>query len=127
MPPGDDGVGCALHIPPMKFSRKGVAHCLTLWHNKYMSMVRIAVRVPQSLADELRVEGEAHGCDLSWAVRRRLNADKAGDGGRGQIDGAVRAGLAGGGQGKRSEGDRKARKGGAGNLTVRGPDTRSEE
>ena len=80
MPPGDDGVGCAVHIPPMKFSRKGVAHCLTLWHNIYMSMVRIAVRVPQSLADELRVEGEAHGCDLSWAVRRRLNADIRGSG-----------------------------------------------
>jgi hypothetical protein len=45
-----------------------------------MSMVRIAVRVPQSLADELRVEGEAHGCDLSWAVRRRLSADIRGAG-----------------------------------------------
>ena len=57
--------------------------------------------------------------------KEKRDADKAGvgDGGRGQVDGAVRTGLAGGGQGKRSEDNRKARKGGAGNLTVRGPDT----
>ena len=57
--------------------------------------------------------------------KEKRNGDKngVGDFGRGQVDGAVRAGLAGGGQGKRLEGDREARKGGAGNLTVRGPDT----
>lgn len=39
----------------------------------HMSMVRIAARIPESLATEIQAEADAMGLPFSWAVRRRLS------------------------------------------------------
>jgi Ribbon-helix-helix protein, copG family len=37
-------------------------------------MEHVTVRLPSELVDELHREGEAMGCGMSWAMRRRLEA-----------------------------------------------------
>jgi hypothetical protein len=47
----------------------------TLWDHAAMPrMEHVTVRLPSDLVDELHREGEAMGCGMSWAMRRRLEA-----------------------------------------------------
>jgi hypothetical protein len=50
-----------------------IALSVTVWDYAGMArMEHVTVRLPSDLVDALRSEGEAMGCGMSWAVRRRL-------------------------------------------------------
>jgi hypothetical protein len=52
-----------------------IALRVTTWDYALMPrMEHVTVRLPSDLVDELHREGEAMGCGMSWAMRRRLEA-----------------------------------------------------
>jgi hypothetical protein len=54
---------------------QSIALRVTVWDDPLMSrMEHVTVRLPSDLVDELHREGEAMGCGMSWAMRRRLEA-----------------------------------------------------
>ena len=54
---------------------QSIALRVTVWDDAAMPrMEHVIVRLPSDLVDELYREGEAMGCGMSWAMRRRLEA-----------------------------------------------------
>jgi hypothetical protein len=54
---------------------QSIALRVTVWDHAAMPrMEHVTVRLPSELVDELHREGEAMGCGMSWAMRRRLEA-----------------------------------------------------
>jgi hypothetical protein len=52
---------------------QSIALRVTVWDYAGIArMEHISIRLPSDLVDALRSEGEAMGCGMSWAVRRRL-------------------------------------------------------
>jgi hypothetical protein len=56
---------------------QSIALRLTVWDYAGMArMEHVSIRLPSDLVEALRSEGEAMGCGMSWAVRRRLEAGR---------------------------------------------------
>jgi hypothetical protein len=54
---------------------QSIALRVTVWDYPPMPRTEhVTVRLPSDLVDELQREGEAMGCGMSWAMRRRLEA-----------------------------------------------------